>query len=133
MSIFTAMPSAVIQMKPPALPSFMRSLYLVVSWPSTEIGRAHACTPVTPRSTLFPLHDALPIYVHLHRNAFGRDPDETAGAAILHAQLVLGGVVAFDGDRKSTRLHSRHTEIYTLSLTRRSSDLCPSSPQCLRP
>src|SRR5476649_1225766 len=82
----------------------------------TEIGRAHVCTPVTQRSTLFP-------YTTLFRSS---DRDRRtrscdAGQRIRHQapRFIRSRRCRHDlpdRDRKSTRLHSSHTEIYTLSL-----------------
>src|ERR1044072_1287244 len=89
----------------------------------SKIGRAHVCTPVTPRSTLFPLHDALPILRRL-RGKQQRNFLTTLFLSQGVPMLVAGDETGrTQQDRKSTRLHSSHTEIYTLSPTRRSSDL----------
>src|ERR1044072_6073231 len=93
-----------------------------------EIGRAHVWTHATPISTLFP-------YTTLFRSHSGRY--EPAGAS---AQAIAARGHGFDGrharsgsrrpqrDRKSTRLDSRHTDIYTLSLH----DALPISFRTLR-
>src|SRR5947209_18816542 len=65
--------------------------------------------PPPPRSTLFPLHDALPIFF------VGRGQPAGGELAGLHVGLVEG-VDAEDrsrhgGDRKSTRLNSSHANI----------------------
>src|SRR5215204_5605357 len=81
-----------------------------------QIGRAHVCTPVTQRSTRFP-------YTTLFRSVdagrlFGINMTKLA---VRRGNYLRKYVHAFiesfaPTDRKSTRLYSSHTEIYTLSL-----------------
>src|ERR1044072_8144854 len=81
-----------------------------------QIGRGHVSTPATPRSTLFP-------YTTLFRSRVVCAlmlPTRRASDHLLPLVLVmLAGAVLWNAhatDRKRTRLDSRHTEIYTLSL-----------------
>src|SRR5436309_16128936 len=55
------------------------------------------------------LHDALPIYLHMHSTVSDgwRDPDEVAHLAADHGVRVM----ALTEDRKSTRLNSSHVKI----------------------
>src|SRR5689334_23603080 len=66
-----------------------------------------------PRSTLFPLHDALPISASVPVDVFdGRDVglSEEAGLAREYG-LALFDVSVVERDRKSTRLNSSHSSI----------------------
>src|ERR1044072_111102 len=81
-----------------------------------EIGRAHVCTPVTPRSTLFPCTPLFRSGITVNVPAI-----EVLNPGMTRQTVHETGKLTFvfdDGrrDRKSTRLHSSHTEIYTLSL-----------------
>src|ERR1035437_6007955 len=80
-----------------------------------QIGRAHVCTPVTPRSTLFP-------NTTLFRSKLVTGSRGRAVQWVIHGNSPYYSRTSFkrhsslrDPDRKSTRLHSSHTEIYTLS------------------
>src|ERR1044072_753684 len=81
-----------------------------------QIGRAHVLTPVTPISTLFP-------YTTLFRSMACRRCSRMTKHA--HHLRPVGAFEARSGglpkpnrgaDRKSTRLNSSHTDIYSLSL-----------------
>src|SRR3712207_8514655 len=67
-----------------------------------------------PRSTLFPLHDALPILVEDDAEVarFVKKGLQEAGHTAEHATNGRDGLfLAASGDRKSTRLNSSHAKI----------------------
>src|ERR1044072_146689 len=81
-----------------------------------KIGRAHACTPATPISTLFP-------YPTLFRSSSFSITAMSTPVRFSLTRCSQSSIFGFlrvyignDEDRKSTRLHSSHTDIYPLSL-----------------
>src|SRR5690349_22843203 len=83
-----------------------------------------------PRSTLFPLHDALPISQHprAHR---GRRARKAIGEAHGDVPLVAPErlVAAVPEDRKSTRLNSSHVEIsYAVFCLKKKKKISKSHP-----
>src|ERR1044072_802389 len=81
-----------------------------------EIGRAHVCTPVTPRSTLFPYTTLFRSVLTMEEelNQFSKNDVWNLVQKPKGVHVIMNAI--FFRDRKSTRLHSRDTEIYTLSL-----------------
>src|SRR3712207_8056100 len=71
-----------------------------------------------PRSTLFPLHDALPISLHRKERHEGQQRQhQRGGVGADHVEIeealldVDGHRLCAAGDRKSTRLNSSHANI----------------------
>src|ERR1044072_3167933 len=90
-----------------------------MSWASssrTEIGRAHVSTHITPRSTVFPY---TPLFRSRNEKTVAmigpcRRNHLTNQLEGFHSHVL--GFVQQNRDRKSTRLNSHHTEIYSLPL-----------------